>query len=83
MEPIRLTYGEFYLYFVLILVALGALFGMVPLILGKIRNRKRLGFYGFLASILAAVFSPIGSIIVAAVFSWLIFRDSKTRPSSS
>jgi hypothetical protein len=83
MEPITLTYGEFYLYFVLVLLALGALFGMVPLILGKIKNRKRLGFYGFLASILAAVLSPLGSILVAVIFSWLILKGTNSKPSSS
>jgi len=83
MEPIELTYREFYLYLVLILAALGALFGLVPLILGTIKKRRLLGLYGFLASIIAAVLSPIGSIIVAAVFSWLILRKRDTGTSSS
>lgn len=84
MEPIHVSYGEYYLYFIVAGAAVGALFGAVPLILGKLKNRRRLGFYGFLASIFfGAILSPLVSIIVVAVFVWLIISKGSNPSSSS
>ena len=83
MEPVELTYGEYWMYFILAGAVLGALFGVVPLILGRIKNRKRLGFYGFLESILGGAATPLVSIVIVAVFTWLILKKGGSASSSS
>lgn len=74
MNDIELTYREFYLYVIIGGAILGALFGLIPLILGRKKNKSRLGVYGFLASIVAGAFAPLLAIIVTAIFSWMIIK---------
>ncbi len=81
MNDIELTYREFYLYVIIGGAILGALFGLIPLILGRRRNKARLGMYGFLASIVSGGIAPLLGIIVAAIFLWLIVKD-KSAPAN-
>ena len=74
MDDIALTYREFYLYVVIGGAILGALFGIIPLVLGRRRDKRRLGFYGFLASIIGGAIAPLLAILITAIFSWLIVR---------
>ncbi|HUR98664.1 MAG TPA: hypothetical protein VMZ26_11420 [Pyrinomonadaceae bacterium] len=74
MNDIELTYREFYLYVIIGGAILGALFGLIPLILGRRRNKARLGLYGLLASIVAGALAPLFAIVVAAIFSWIIAK---------
>jgi hypothetical protein len=74
MNDIEMNVRDFYLYIILGGALLGAVFGIVPLILGRRRNKKRLGFYGFLASIAGGALAPLVAIVVAAVFSWVIIK---------
>jgi MFS family permease len=75
MDDIALTYREFYLYVLIGGAILGALFGIIPLVLGRRRNKRRLGFYGFLASIVGGAIAPLLAVVITAIFSWLIVRD--------
>jgi MFS family permease len=75
MDDIALTYREFYVYVLIGGAILGALFGIIPLVLGRRRDKRRLGFYGFLASIAVGAIAPLLAIVVTAIFSWLIVRD--------
>jgi len=75
MNDIELTYREFYLYVIIGGAILGALFGLIPLILGRRRNKARLGLYGFLASIVAGAIAPLFAIVVVAIFSWIIAKS--------
>lgn len=75
MSDIRLTFGEFYIYVMIAGAILGALFGLVPLILGRRKNRTRLGVYGFIASIIGGAVAPLLGIIVAGIFFWLVIRE--------
>lgn len=75
MNDIELTYREFYLYVIIGGAILGALFGLVPFVLGRRRNKSRLGLYGLLASIVAGGIAPLLAIIAAAIFSWMIVKD--------
>ena len=43
MEPLNMTMREYFLYAALLGAGLGALFGLVPLILGMRRDKRRLG----------------------------------------
>lgn len=74
MDDIALTYREFYLYVLIGGAILGALFGIIPLVLGRRRDKRRLGFYGFLASIVGGAIAPLLAVVITAIFSWLIVR---------
>ena len=75
MNDIELTYRELYLYVMIGGAILGALLGLVPFVLGRRKNKGRLGLYGFLASIVGGALAPLLAIIIAAAFSWIIVRD--------
>lgn len=83
MSEIELSFREFYIYVVIGGAVLGALFGLVPLILGRRRKKPRMGWYGLAASTIAGAFAPLIAIVVAAVFAWLIIRDSGSADQSS
>lgn len=58
--------------------AIGLTFGLVPLITGFIKNNRKMGMYGFLSSIVGGALLGIYSALpVAAIFTWLIIRESK------
>lgn len=79
MNDIELTYREFYVYVIIAGAILGALFGLVPLVLGRKRNKGRLGIYGFLASIVAGALAPLLGLVVAAIFAWVIAKNKSVR----
>jgi hypothetical protein len=74
MNDIEMTYSQFYIYVIIGGAILGALFGLIPLILGRRKNKARLGLYGFLASIISGALAPLLAILVAAIFSWVIAK---------
>jgi ABC-type amino acid transport system permease subunit len=80
MEQMRFTYNELITYLALLGIVLGILLGLIPLILGLKRNKRSYGLFGLVTSIIAGVFSPILSIIVVAIFTWLILRKPKNEP---
>jgi hypothetical protein len=83
MNDIQLTYSEFYLYVIIGGAILGALLGLLPLILGRRRNKARLGMYGFVASIVSGAIAPLLSIIVVGIFSWFIVKDNKAETADT
>lgn len=70
---IRLTYYDL----VLIGSGIGILLGLIPLILGLIKKKRQYAIFGFAASVISGALIPFLSIIVVAVFMWLILRNSK------
>ena len=76
MEPIHLSLREYFLYIAIIGAAVGAVFGIVPLLLGIRRGRRRLGIIGFAASIIGGAIAPLLSIVVVAIFIWLIVKKN-------
>ena len=74
MNDIELTIREFYLYVIIGGAILGALLGIIPLMLGRRRNKSRLGWYGFIATIVGGAIAPLLAVIVAAIFSWIIVK---------
>lgn len=53
----------------------GFVVGLVPMILGFSRGKRNLGIIGFVFSLVAGtIFSLLGAIPVAGVFTWLILR---------
>lgn len=83
MNNIEFSFREFYLYVIIGGAILGALFGLIPLILGRRMNKQRLGLYGFLASIVGGAIAPLLSIIITAIFSWLIVKGTAKKPEAS
>ncbi len=57
---------------------LGALIGLLPLILGFVKKERGYGVFGFFGSIVGgAVLGVLLSIPIVAIFTWLIVRDNK------
>ena len=83
MSDIQLTFRELYIYVIIGGALLGALLGLVPLLLGRRRNKARLGLYGFIASIVAGAIAPLLALIVAAIFAWLIVREKPAAQNAS
>ncbi len=83
MNEIELTYRELYLYVIIGGAIVGALLGLIPLILGRRRNKARLGLYGLLASIVAGAIAPLLAIVVVAIFSWLIVKDKAVQTNGA
>ena len=78
MEQIKLTYSEAVMYLALAGVLIGVLLGLVPLILGFKKKKRQYAIFGFVASIICGAIMPLLSIIVVAVFTWLILRKTST-----
>jgi len=79
MNDIQLTFRELYLYVFIVGVVLGVIFGLIPLLLGRRRNKARLGLYGFIASIIGGAIAPLLAIIVPAIFAWVITRNGSVQ----
>lgn len=79
MEQLILTKSEIVLYLTLINVLLGVLLGSFPLIVGLILKNRKFALYGFVVSIIGgAILGVLLSYPIAAVFTWLILKKSKT-----
>jgi hypothetical protein len=76
MELIRLTYAELLIY-VLANISIGILLGLIALILGIKKKNRKYGMYGFVGSVIGGAVTPVISIIIVSIFSWLILRKSK------
>jgi len=75
MQEIRLSYSEAFWY-AMIPVAIGFGLGLIPLVIGIVRKKQKLGLIGLIATTLGgAVLGVILSIPSMAIFTWLILRD--------
>ena len=75
MEEVTLTTSQAYLY-ALIPVAIGFALGLIPLIVGIVKKRIRLGLLGLIVSTVGgALLGMLLSIPAMAIFTWLIVRD--------
>ena len=55
---------------------LGALLGLIPLILGFVKKERSYGVFGFLGSIVGgAVMGVFLSLPIVAIFIWLILKN--------
>lgn len=82
MEPIKLNARETILLLTLIGIGIGVLFGLVPLIYGRIKGQKRLGVIGFFSSVLAGAIWSVLPLVVMLTFAFLIIRSSNKSASS-
>lgn len=79
MEPIRLNTREAVLFLTLVGIAVGVVFGLVPLIYGRIKGKFRLGLTGFVISIVAGAIWSILPLFVMITFVFLILRDQEPK----
>jgi uncharacterized membrane protein len=77
MGQINLTSNEFIYYGAIAGAALGLFLGIIVLILGFIKKERSYGVFGFLGSVILGPISGLLSLIVAAIFIWLILRRPK------
>jgi hypothetical protein len=63
-----------YLQLVLIGMGVGFILGLIPLILGLIKGKKKLAILGLVASIAAGTIQSLLALITVIVFIWLILR---------
>lgn len=82
IEQFRQFYQQNFYYIIAIQLAMGALLGAVPLILGIRNNRKNLGLIGFFVTVVLATVSPIVALIVAIVFTFVV-RRGDAKPTGS
>ncbi len=68
--------NENFYYIVLAGVGIGLVLGLAPLLLGLRRNKRNLGIAGFLLSGIVGGFSPLLSIVAAAIFTFLVLRKA-------
>ena len=70
-----------YLQLLLIGMAVGFILGLIPLTLGFIKGRKKLAFWGLIASVAAGTIQSLLALITVIVFVWLILRKPvETKP---
>lgn len=77
MDPIRINTREAFFFLTLIGVAVGFVFGLVPLIYGRIKNKKRLGLIGLITSMAAGAIWSILPLFVMLTFVFLIIREPR------
>ena len=78
MEQIKISQSEAIMYIALVGLVIGFLLGLIPLILGIKKEKRNYGYYGFAASALLGLVSPILSVIAVAVFIRLILKKPKS-----
>ena len=69
----EISYNELIVYAALFGAAVGLILGLVVFILGKKRGNSKLGLYGGIATFIVGPLSGVLSLIVGAVFLYLIF----------
>jgi len=77
MEPVRLTSNELIYYGAIAGAVIGLVLGIIVLILGFVKKERSYGVFGFLGSVILGPISGILSLIVFAIFTWLILRKPK------
>jgi len=82
MDGVRLTTQQALMYVILINGAIGLVIGLIPLILGIVKKKARIGIYGLLASTVGgALLGLLLSIPAAVIFVWLILKKPTTAAS--
>jgi hypothetical protein len=65
-----------YLQMTLIGMGVGLVLGLIPLILGIVKGKKKLAIWGLVASIAAGAAWSLFSLVAVIVFIWLILRKT-------
>jgi hypothetical protein len=74
MEQIQLSPKEFIIYGALAGAALGFILGLLPLILGIVKGKARLGLIALLCSVVGGAIFILLSVIPVVIFTWMILK---------
>lgn len=61
---------------------LGSILGLLPLILGIVKGKAKLGIIGWITSILGGAIFILFSVIPVAVFTWMILKRTPGKVST-
>ncbi|MEQ1603974.1 MAG: hypothetical protein ABL999_03825 [Pyrinomonadaceae bacterium] len=75
-------YQQYFYYILAAGIAIGLIFGTIPLFLGIKRKKRNMGLVGFILAGVAGAFSPLIAVVIAVVFTVLILRTKGTDPKS-
>lgn len=81
MELLRQHYPDI-IFLTLIGIGIGVIFGLVPLIYGRMKGKHNLALTGFLACIGAGAIWSVLPLITMLVFTFLIIRKADTPESA-
>ncbi len=77
MENIKISLDQVRNYIIVINIVLGFLFGTFPLLAGIKMNNRKYGIYGLIGAVIGgAILGVFLSYPIAAVFTWLILKQS-------
>ncbi len=77
----EITQNEAIMYGAIGGAVIGLIFGAIVLIVGIKKGKKKLGIIGFVSVFIAGPISGIVSIVVAAVFLYLIMKKNEIETS--
>jgi len=84
MDDIRLTSREAYIYGTLVTAGVGFVIGLIPLVVGVVKKKLKLGVLGLVASTVGgALLGLILALPFAAIFVWLIVKLPSTTTTTS
>ena len=67
-------YDAYFYYIIAADILIGLLFGLIPLIFGIKRGKRNFGLLGFILAGGVSVLSPLLSILIAGIFTFLVLR---------
>ena len=70
----ELTTTQLYTYVIIGQIIVGALLGLIPFFVGRSRGNARLGKYGFLATLIAGLLSPLAALVAVGISVWMIVK---------
>ncbi|HEV7643583.1 MAG TPA: hypothetical protein VGO50_06510 [Pyrinomonadaceae bacterium] len=77
MDPSNMSPREAIIFGVMVNAGIGLVIGLVPLIAGIVKRKIRYGLIGLVCSVIGgALMGIILSVVVAAFFTWLVFRNT-------
>jgi hypothetical protein len=83
MGDISLTSREAYLYGALFTASIGFVIGLIPLVVGIVKKKVKLGVLGLLASTVGGgILGLILALPFAAIFTWLILKQEPSTATS-
>lgn len=70
----EITTTQLYTYVIIGQIIIGALLGLIPFFVGRSRGNARLGKYGFVATLIAGLLSPLAAVIAVVISVWMIIK---------
>ena len=80
MEQLKVTYPEIMTYLLVIGGIVGAVLGLIILLVAWKRGKKNLGYIALPVCIILGALSPILALIAFGIFLWLAIRSKPLIP---